>query len=98
MAHSVEIRCPLVDYDLLRALAPAMEQMTGDAGKRALAAAPSFPLPARNVARAKTGFSVPIDCWLAKTAHAAVDRPISKGLASRVWGLEVFAAQWSPAA
>jgi asparagine synthase (glutamine-hydrolysing) len=95
MAHSVEIRCPLVDYDLLRALAPSMAQMTGDRGKRALAAAPSTPLPARQIARAKTGFSVPTDRWLATTSHASIDSPISKGLASRAWGLELFEAQWA---
>ena len=98
MAHSVEVRCPLVDYDLLRTLAPFMERMTGDAGKRALAAAPSNPLPMSHVERAKTGFWVPTDQWLAETSHAPGDRPLTKGLASRAWGLELFAAQWAPAA
>ncbi len=97
MAQSLEVRCPLVDYDLLRALAPAVQRMTGDRGKRALAAAPTTPLPAHQVARAKTGFSVPTDRWLADTAHAPMDRPISKGLASRAWGLELFEAHWATA-
>jgi asparagine synthase (glutamine-hydrolysing) len=97
MAHSVEIRCPFVDYDLLRALAPSMSRMTGENGKRALAAAPSTPLPARQVARAKTGFSVPTDRWLATTSHTSIDSPLSKGLASRAWGLELFEAHWTPA-
>jgi asparagine synthase (glutamine-hydrolysing) len=98
MAHSVEVRCPLVDYDLLRALAPAIDRMTGDGGKRALAAAPSNPLPTRHVERAKTGFWVPTDQWLAEAAHAPAARPLTKGLASRAWGLELFAAHWAPAA
>ena len=38
MAHSVEIRCPLVDYALLGELAPVTPNMVGDVGKRALAA------------------------------------------------------------
>jgi asparagine synthase (glutamine-hydrolysing) len=97
MAHSVEIRCPLVDYDLLRALAPAVGRLTGDRGKRALAAAPSIPLPTPQVERAKTGFSVPTDRWLAKTANAAIDAPINRGLASRAWGLELFEAHWAAA-
>jgi asparagine synthase (glutamine-hydrolysing) len=96
MAHSVEIRCPLVDYDLLRAVAPSMDKMTGDRGKRALAAAPTTPLPDNQVARAKTGFSVPTDRWLAATSHAGIDGPISKGLTSRAWGLQLFETQWSP--
>jgi asparagine synthase (glutamine-hydrolysing) len=98
MAHSVEVRCPLVDYDLLRTLAPAMERMTGGRGKRALAAAPSNPLPMSHVERAKTGFWVPTGQWLAETADVPGDRPLTKGLASRAWGLEMFAAQWAPAA
>jgi asparagine synthase (glutamine-hydrolysing) len=98
MAHSVEVRCPLVDYDLLRTLAPAIDRMAGDGGKRALAAAPSNPLPIRHVERAKTGFWVPTDQWLAETSHAPAVRPLTKGLASRAWGLELFAAHWAPAA
>ena len=98
MAHSVEVRCPLVDYDLLRTLAPVMERMTGDVGKRALAAAPSNPLPTCHVERAKTGFWVPTGQWLAETSNASADRSLTKGLASRAWGLELFAAQWAPAA
>jgi asparagine synthase (glutamine-hydrolysing) len=98
MAHSVEVRCPLVDYDLLRALAPVMDQTTGDAGKRALAAAPTNPLPMGHVERAKTGFWVPTDQWLAETSHAPALTPLTKGLASRAWGLELFAAHWAPAA
>jgi asparagine synthase (glutamine-hydrolysing) len=98
MAHSLEVRCPLVDFELLRTLAPAVHQMNADKGKRALAAAPSTPLPKHLAQRAKTGFSVPTDRWLADTAHALTDRPISKGLASRAWGLELFEAHWAPAA
>jgi asparagine synthase (glutamine-hydrolysing) len=98
MASSVEIRCPLVDHELLRALAPSMSHFSADRGKRALAAAPSTPLPPRHIERAKTGFSVPTDRWVAKAAHAPAGRPISKGLASRAWGLELLAAQWAPAA
>ncbi|HEY2482900.1 MAG TPA: asparagine synthase (glutamine-hydrolyzing) [Caulobacteraceae bacterium] len=97
MAHSVEVRCPLVDYRLLQALATAVQHMSGKNGKRALAAAPTTPLPAHQVKRAKTGFSVPIDRWLADTAHTPMDRPVTKGLASRAWGLELFEAQWAPA-
>jgi asparagine synthase (glutamine-hydrolysing) len=75
-----------------------VERMTGGAGKRALAAAPSAPLPRCHVERAKTGFWVPTDQWLAKTSHAPAHGPLTKGLASRAWGLELFAAHWAPAA
>ena len=64
MAHSLEIRTPLVDFELLRQLAPVVPGLAPGAGKRALAAAPSKALDAAIVERAKTGFGVPTDHWL----------------------------------
>jgi asparagine synthase (glutamine-hydrolysing) len=84
MAHSLEVRTPLVDFALLKALAPAIPGLTASAGKAALAAAPMVPLPATLVTRRKTGFGVPMGDWLG-TARA------SKGAASRAWGQEVLA-------
>src|ERR1700722_11390503 len=63
MAHSLEIRVPLVDFTLLRALAPAIPALTPGAGKTALAKAPTVPLPDEIVTRAKTGFNVPTGDW-----------------------------------
>jgi len=63
MAHSLEIRTPLVDYVLLQALAPYAPQMTAGAGKQALAQAPSIPLPAEIAEQPKLGFAVPINAW-----------------------------------
>ena len=63
MAHSLEIRTPLVDYTLLQALAPYTPQMTASVGKQALAQAPSTPLPAGTADRPKIGFAVPIGSW-----------------------------------
>ena len=93
MAHSVEIRAPLVDFDLLRAMAPSVGHMAADSGKRALAAAPSIPLTADQVDRAKTGFAVPTGQWLADTVGKKSGQPIRKGLASRAWGLDLLEAQ-----
>jgi len=90
MAHSLEIRTPLVDIELLRRLAPVIPHLTADAGKRALAAAPSLPLPDALVDRPKTGFGVPTGRWLS----AASDR---KGAASRLWSREVLASHAAPA-
>jgi len=90
MAHGLEIRTPLADIELLRALAPCLPHLRPDAGKAALAAAPSTPLPAEVVGRAKTGFSVPTGDWMA--GAAAADRtPPTKGLASRRWARRLFA-------
>ena len=86
MAHSVEIRTPLVDYQLLKALAPVVPRLTLAAGKRALAAAPASPLPASITERRKTGFGVPTGHWIASD-HAS---PSTKGSASRAWALRVL--------
>jgi asparagine synthase (glutamine-hydrolysing) len=63
MAHSVEVRLPLVDATLLKQLAP----LTGGyarRSKRLLANSPLLPLPDEVVQRAKTGFGTPIERWL----------------------------------
>ena len=90
MAHSVEIRPPLVDIGLIRALAPSIPAIAPGAGKAALAAAPRTRLPEAVVNRAKTGFSVPTGAWMAAAARGAP--AATKGLASRQWGRSVFAA------
>ena len=87
MAHSLEIRTPLVDIALLRDLAPVTAQLAVGEGKRLLAAAPSTPLPASVVNRPKTGFVVPTGQWIARQAPGAA---ASKGAASRAWASEVI--------
>ena len=64
MAHSIEVRVPLVDARLLRDVAQGVASLGAGAGKRLLASAPSTPLPAEVVERAKTGFETPIKDWL----------------------------------
>ncbi len=95
MAHSLEIRTPLVDIAALTALAPLTPRLTATRGKRALALSPSVPLPEAIIERAKTGFGVP--GWYFTTRDgAAVARP--KGLASRARALDVLARFNEPAA
>ena len=62
MAHSLEIRVPLVDSVLLRRVAPCV--LGAGASKQVLAGAPRRPLPDAVAARAKTGFTVPFADWL----------------------------------
>jgi asparagine synthase (glutamine-hydrolysing) len=64
MAHSIEVRVPLVDARLLRAIAPVLVSLPAGAGKRLLAGSPSKALPRDIVDRAKTGFETPIRDWL----------------------------------
>jgi asparagine synthase (glutamine-hydrolysing) len=64
MAHSLEIRVPLVDVTLLKRLAPiAHSPFTGE-GKSLLASAPNRPGNVEVMARRKTGFCIPTDLWL----------------------------------
>lgn len=88
MAHSLEVRTPLVDFTVLKALAPAIPGLTASGGKAAFAAAPSKPLPTALVTRRKTGFGVPMGDWLMLPGKAA---RANKGAASRAWGQEVLA-------
>ena len=65
MAHSLELRTPLVDFELLKELAPLLvNRPVSQAGKRVLAKAPRPPLPDAVFERPKSGFGLPIARWL----------------------------------
>jgi asparagine synthase (glutamine-hydrolysing) len=95
MAHSLEIRVPLVDAALLRALATAIPGLSPGAGKALLARAPSRPLPDEVIRRAKTGFGVPTGAWMNAAldgrTSASENAPATKGLVSRRWSCAVLA-------
>ncbi|MEE8393138.1 MAG: asparagine synthase (glutamine-hydrolyzing) [Rhodospirillales bacterium] len=84
MAHSLEIRVPLVDSVLFNALASGLGR-SGGPGKQALAMAPSTPLPASIRNRSKTGFFVPVQEWIQYGAAAGPERGL-RGWAKRVYG------------
>jgi asparagine synthase (glutamine-hydrolysing) len=63
MAHSLELRTPLVDVKLLRSLAPFLAAKMAP-GKRDMAQTPRSPLPASVLNRPKTGFQVPVRQWM----------------------------------
>jgi asparagine synthase (glutamine-hydrolysing) len=63
MAHSLEVRVPLVDADLLRKLAPITARRRSHS-KRLLADSVRVPLPRPVIERSKTGFTTPIQTWL----------------------------------
>jgi asparagine synthase (glutamine-hydrolysing) len=67
MAHGLEVRTPLVDIDVLHALAPHMSRFAQGEGKRILAR--SVGLPAAFSQRPKTGFTTPIASWLRDDAR-----------------------------
>jgi asparagine synthase (glutamine-hydrolysing) len=70
MAHSLELRTPLVDARLLDALKGLHAHFNHGAGKRLLARSPADPLPDEIVNRRKTGFVVPMTQWLSQFAES----------------------------
>jgi asparagine synthase (glutamine-hydrolysing) len=64
MAHSLEVRVPLVDAFLLRKVAPAVFSTKKRDGKEMLSRAPHRPLPEAILTRKKTGFTIPNVAWL----------------------------------
>ncbi len=86
MAHSLEVRVPLVDAFLLRQIAPAIVSTKKRDGKELMARAPHRALPDAVVNRKKTGFTVPIMSWLAEHRHAA------KHFGMRPWALYLLEA------
>lgn len=63
MAHSLEVRVPLVDIELFRAV-NRLAAAGRPPGKSDMAAAPAQSLPDVVLNRDKTGFSVPTQSWL----------------------------------
>jgi len=85
MAHSLEIRVPLVDVELLRAAAPLLISPT-PLTKSDMARSPKKPLPDEVLQRGKTGFAVPVRDWL---LQAGGESNAERGL--RGWARTVYA-------
>jgi len=65
MAHSLELRTPLVDRELYGTVGPRLrDRSLSGYNKDALAASPLTPLPDYITQRPKTGFVVPMERWL----------------------------------
>jgi asparagine synthase (glutamine-hydrolysing) len=87
MAHSLEVRVPLVDAHLLRKLAPVLVTRR-ERGKQLLANAPRPPLPDVVRARRKTGFTLPIKEWLQQEGRVEFGK--------RSWARKVYEVMFSP--
>lgn len=64
MAHSVEVRTPLVDYQLLKTCSANILNLNHSDSKSCLANSPEQPLPEKIQHRKKTGFTTPVNSWL----------------------------------
>lgn len=90
MAHSLEIRTPLVDAPLLAQLAGPLLGAGSRNNKRLLAASPTRPLPAEVTQRAKTGFTTPVSAWQQRGIHSPVQSSPHVGPWARQWGASVM--------
>lgn len=96
MAHSLEVRTPLVDFELLRrvaALRPRIEPQKFN--KQILAKAPSQKLPDTLMTRPKTGFTTPVAAWQSKlpSQTRGTVRSVPGSAWARTWASQVSAAQ-----
>jgi asparagine synthase (glutamine-hydrolysing) len=87
MAHSLEVRVPLVDIVLWR---DVMKLVAAGhlVGKYDLAHCPKRRLPAPILGRTKTGFSVPVREWLRSHGYGE-----TRGL--RGWAQMVYRNAWN---
>ncbi|MEO8036535.1 MAG: asparagine synthase C-terminal domain-containing protein, partial [Acidobacteriota bacterium] len=86
MAHSVEVRVPLVDAHLLMKIAPVL-CAARDYKKSLLAHTPAIPLPQELMERRKTGFLLPMKQWLQpmiRSGHSFGMRSLALTLAENV--------------
>lgn len=91
MAHSLEVRVPLVDAELYRKLAPLLISGTPP-NKKVMARATAPSLPAEVLNRPKSGFGVPVREWLLADAELPANHqrrpPRARHL--RGWALKVY--------
>ncbi|HTW86435.1 MAG TPA: asparagine synthase (glutamine-hydrolyzing) [Candidatus Binataceae bacterium] len=90
MAHSLEIRTPFADLEVLRAIAPLAARNLLQAKKRDLINLPACPFPLPLINRAKTGFRIPVQDWIAKGDRVHHERGL-RGWARRLAGEFGFA-------
>ena len=88
MAHSVEIRTPLVDQFLLTQMA-AFVRSRQPPTKLDMANSLSKPLPPKILDRRKTGFAVPVREWLSQSLPEKPERGL------RSWAKFVYRRQWA---
>jgi asparagine synthase (glutamine-hydrolysing) len=97
MAHSVEVRVPLIDSVLLQSTAPIAVAGLADA-KGLLAGAPTHALPETIVCRRKTGFTTPIELWMQSAVNTPWARGWSETIAARADNLRPSLRQQQRAA
>jgi asparagine synthase (glutamine-hydrolysing) len=87
MAHSLEVRTPLVDWSLLQSVGSTIAR--SGFTKHDMARVPERPLPESVLSRPKTGFSVPLREWL---LEGRPEFEQARGL--RGWAQYVYRQKW----
>lgn len=87
MAHSVELRTPLVDAHMLRKLSPYLHEFQKFPNKSLLSGSVRPLLPNTILQRSKTGFGVPMGRWLSEQSQSS-----SGGLASKAWSMQIVSS------
>ncbi|HEX5758493.1 MAG TPA: asparagine synthase (glutamine-hydrolyzing) [Thermoanaerobaculia bacterium] len=93
MAHSVELRVPLVDARLRARLAALDFEPARSLGTRELVRRAAPELPEAVFARPKTGFYVPVVPWLAGQGGGSAASPRGLGAQSRLLARRILAEQ-----
>jgi asparagine synthase (glutamine-hydrolysing) len=89
MAHSLEIRTPLVDMELFRRLAPMMASKTPPT-KIEMALSAATRLPDEILNRRKTGFNIPVHEWLMKNTDTPAGKAGPGAGKLREWAQVVY--------
>jgi asparagine synthase (glutamine-hydrolysing) len=84
MAHSLEVRVPFLDVQLLRSLAPIINSYKENY-KMVMAKSPAHPLPVSVLLKEKTGFSIPVKEWILKDNKQMPEN------GSRSWAKYIYA-------
>ncbi len=93
MAHSLELRVPMVDAWLRGALSPAAWEAARTGGKAAVLRRVAPELPDALFRRPKSGFYIPVMDWLDETGAPERNEPRDLGRESRRLALRVLAAR-----
>ena len=89
MAHSLEIRVPLVDVALLRDIGPLLSSATPPT-KQDIARAPRTPLPAELINRAKTGLRFPREWLREESGNSKLENRKLTDRGLRGWARQVY--------
>jgi asparagine synthase (glutamine-hydrolysing) len=92
MAHSVEIRAPLVDSVLLKTLAPFIASTNSDSSKRVFGLTPVPSLPDDILLRRKSGFRTPVESWMTNLNNSSKSK---LNLTTSFTGKEPWARKWA---